>query len=199
MDGSPDASDLGLNDVGQLQTSIRHHPHSCGVPKWTIRACPPLQLVGLKGLDSNQVRGTPVRPVQFISSSSRNCVGGPSSSGVVTLATSKHGPDDSCILVGNCNRGPVEATPLMKLVDPCVEWVSLPGCRAHDGAGAMHQQAPQVLAAKLGDTEQHGPIAARVLSRHQSYPGREMPTVFELGTVADSSDMAQALQHVQAA
>ena len=92
-------------------------------------------------------------------------------SGVVDLATSKHGPDNPCVLIGDGNRGPVEATPLVKLVDPRIEWVCLSGRRAHDGAGTMHQQATEVLASAFGGAEQHGPLAARMLTRDQANPG----------------------------
>ena len=41
-------------------------------------------------------------------------------SSVVDLATSKHGPNNPCVLVGDGNRGLVEATLLVKRVDPPV-------------------------------------------------------------------------------
>ena len=46
------------------------------VPKWGIRSCTPLQVVGLKDLDNAQAGCTPVRPVQFTSPSSRNLLAG---------------------------------------------------------------------------------------------------------------------------
>ena len=47
-----------------------------GVSEWAIRTHPPLQLVGLGGLDSSQDRGARIRPVLLISSASRNLVAG---------------------------------------------------------------------------------------------------------------------------
>ena len=74
MDGSPDASDVAMS----AWVSCRHLSGITvfGVPKWGIRAHPPLQLVGLEGLGTSQAHGAPVRPVQLISSSSRNLVAG---------------------------------------------------------------------------------------------------------------------------
>ena len=74
MDGFPDASDVEMS----AWVSCRHLSGitRVRVPKWGIRAHPPLQLVGLGGLDRSQARGAPVRPVQLISSSSRNLVVG---------------------------------------------------------------------------------------------------------------------------
>ena len=46
-------------------------PDDIGAPKWGIRSRTPLQLVGHEGLDSSQALCAPVRPVQFISRSSR--------------------------------------------------------------------------------------------------------------------------------
>src|SRR3954452_15474948 len=44
----------------------------------------------------------------------------PSEGSAVRLASSKHGPDDPCVLVGECDCCAVEAAPLPKLVDPLV-------------------------------------------------------------------------------
>ncbi len=46
-------------------------PDEIGAPKWGIRSRTPLQLVGLEGLDNSQALCAPVRPVRFISPSSR--------------------------------------------------------------------------------------------------------------------------------
>ena len=47
-----------------------------GVSEWAIRTHPPLQLVGLGGLDSSQDRGARIQPVLLISSASHNLVAG---------------------------------------------------------------------------------------------------------------------------
>jgi hypothetical protein len=52
---------------GRLFISMDGSP----VAKWGIRSRTPLQLVGHEGLDKNQARCAPVRPVQLISPSSR--------------------------------------------------------------------------------------------------------------------------------
>jgi hypothetical protein len=75
------------------------------------------------------------------------------------IARPKHGPDYPCILVGDGNRCTVEAASLPKLVCPLAHGIVLVGCRSHDGAGAVHQQAAQMLAAALGDTHEYGLVA----------------------------------------
>ncbi len=114
-----------------------------------IRSRPPLQLVGLEGLDNSQALCAPVRPVRFISPSSRKLWGGSSEGGAVRLARSKHGPDDPCVLVGDRDRSAVEAAPLPKLVDPLIVEVGFVRRRPHDGAGTVDEQAAQMLIAAL--------------------------------------------------
>ena len=52
----------------------------------------------------------------------------------------------------------------------------------------MHEQGSQVLAATLGDAEEHGTLTARVLAGHEPDPGGEVASVLELGAVADGGD-----------
>jgi hypothetical protein len=106
----------------------------------------PLQLVGLGGLGNTQALCAPVRPVQFISPSSRKLRGGPSAGGAVRFARSEHGPDDPCVLIGDRHRRAVEATPLSKLVNPLVAGIGFVGRRPHHGSRAMDEQAAQMLA-----------------------------------------------------
>lgn len=96
---------------------------------------------------------------------------GSSAGGVVALATSKHGPDDTCVLVGDGNRGSVEATPLVKLVDPGVEGVCFLGRCSHDSPGPVNKQTSQVLAPALGDPKQCGSFPTGMLPWHQTDPG----------------------------
>ena len=109
-------------------------------------------------------------------------------SGVAGLTTAKHGPDDPCVLAGDGNRGPVEATPLVKPVAPCVEGVRLSCRRADHGSGALHEEGSQVLAAALGDTEHHGALTARVLARDEPDPGGKVTSVLELDAAGDGGD-----------
>ena len=46
----------------------------------------------------------------------------------------------------------------------------------------------QVLVAALGDAHQHFAIAAGMLPRNETDPGRQMPPVLELRPIADSGD-----------
>ena len=107
-------------------------------------------------------------------------LGRPSESSAVRFARSKHGPNNACILVGDCHRGTVEAAPLPKLVDPLVVEIGLAGRRSHDRAGAMDEQTAQVLVPALRDAHQHLAIAAGELSRDETNPGGEVPTILEL-------------------
>jgi len=68
-------------------------------------------------------------------------LGGSSESGTVRFTFVQHGPDNPCVLVGDRNRGPVEAAPLSKLIDPLIVWVGFVRCRSHDGSRPMNQQA----------------------------------------------------------
>lgn len=92
----------------------------------------------------------------------------------VRLATSKHDPDDPYVLVGDGNRGLVESTPPLKLIDPCVEGVRLSRGCLNDGSGVMHAQGSRMLAAARPDAEQHDSLAARVMARNESDPGGEV-------------------------
>ena len=148
----------------------------------------PLQLVGLEGLDKTQALCAPVRPVQLISLSSRKLWGGPSESGAIRLAGSKHGPDNPCVLVGDSNRGAVEATPLPKLVDPFIVGVGLGRSRSYNSPRAVDEQAAQVLVSALRNAHQDLPVPAGELPRDKANPGSEMASVLELGAVADGGD-----------
>ena len=85
-------------------------------------------------------------------------------------------------------RGPVEATPPVKLVDPGVEGIRLSCRRADDGSGAMHEQGSQVLAGAFGDAEQDGALTAGVLAWDKPDPSGEVAAVLELRTIADGAD-----------
>jgi len=141
MDGSPFASRFRFDRRWSVANIYPASPDRVGAPKWGIRSRTPLQLVGLEGLDKNQVRCAPVRPVRLISPSSRKLWGRPSEDGAVRLATAEHGPDDPCVLVGDRHRGTVESAPLPKLVDPLIGRISLFGCRSHNRAGTVNEQA----------------------------------------------------------
>ena len=76
----------------------------------------------------------------------------------------------------------------MKLVIPGVEGIRLSRGGSKDGSGAMHQQGSQVLAAALGDAEEHGALTAGMLGWDEPDPGGEVVPVFELGRIADGGD-----------
>jgi hypothetical protein len=126
--------------------------------------------------------------VQFISLSSRNSEGRPSKDSAVRFASSKHGPDDPCILVGDRHRGSVEAAPLSKLVDPLIGVIGLVWRCPDNGAGAVDEQRSQVLVATLRDAHQNLAIATRELPGHKPDPGSEMAAILELGAIADRGD-----------
>ena len=60
---------------------------------------------------------------------------------MVRLASSKHGPDNPCVLIGDRNRSSVEAPPLLKLCDPLAHGIILVGPGSHNSTGAMDQEA----------------------------------------------------------
>ena len=74
MDGSPVAGDVEMS--GWVSCKHLSGVTRVGVPKWGIRAYPPLQVVGLLSLCNTQARGAAVRPVQLFSLSSRNLLAG---------------------------------------------------------------------------------------------------------------------------
>ena len=49
----------------------------------------------------------------------------------------------------------------------------------------MHKQLPQIAVAALADAEESGLAAGRVLSRHKSQPGGELPALMKGCSVAD--------------
>ena len=72
---------------------------------------------------------------------------------------SKHGPDDPCVLVGDCDRGSVEAAPLPKVVDPGTQWVVLVWGGPDDCPRSVDEQCAQMLVSALGDV-QHDSLVA---------------------------------------
>jgi hypothetical protein len=52
----------------------------------------------------------------------------------------------------------------------------------------VHKQLPQIAVASLADAEKSGLAAGRVLARHKSQPGGELPALVEGRSVADRSD-----------
>ena len=49
----------------------------------------------------------------------------------------------------------------------------------------MHKQLPQIAVAAFADAEESGLAAGRVLSRHKSQPGGELPALMKGRSVAD--------------
>ena len=52
----------------------------------------------------------------------------------------------------------------------------------------MDKQLPQIAVAALADAEEPGLAAGRVLSRHKSQPGGELPALMKGRSVADCGD-----------
>ena len=53
---------------------------------------------------------------------------------------------------------------------------------------AMDKQLAQIVIASLADAEEPGLAAGRVLSRHKSQPGGELPALMKGRSVADCGD-----------
>ena len=100
----------------------------------------------------------------------------------------KHGPDDSCILVRGGYGGLIEATAFADLVHPDAQRIVFVHCRPKHRPTSMHQNRSEGLVAELADLHHEPTLAARVLSGHRSEPGGEMATILELGTVANGRD-----------
>jgi hypothetical protein len=49
----------------------------------------------------------------------------------------------------------------------------------------MYEKRPQVLATTLADAHHHPALAARMLTRNKSEPGRQVPAVLETRTIPD--------------
>jgi hypothetical protein len=116
MDCSPVAE---VSKPGLTWSIANIYPASLddGAPKWGIRSHSLRQVVGLEGHYKSQGLSVPVRPVSPFSDPSRNLFIS-SCSGAVPVSTSKHGPDYPCVLVGDCNRGPVMPPTLPKFIYP---------------------------------------------------------------------------------
>jgi hypothetical protein len=108
---------------------------------------------------------------------------------VVQLASSQHGPDDPCCLVGDRNRGSVEATSLPKLVDPLARRICLTRRGSRHSSGSVNDHGPERLGASLRDPHQHVPVAARVLARDQTEPDRQVMPFLEPQSIANGCSL----------
>jgi hypothetical protein len=111
-------------------------------------------------------------------------LGRPSESSAVRFARSKHGPNNACILVGDCHRGTVEAAPLPKLVDPLVVEIGFAGRRSHDRAGAMDEQSA-LFATNQSGSFSKSTCKVRAVHRDRKSPARALadapePTVLHM-------------------
>ncbi len=103
----------------------------------------------------------------------------------IVLLPYHHRPRDPDHLVGGRQRHQPERTAIQQRPDLCRMPVRLAWQPAHDRGRADCQQAPKVSIALLGYPAQLLPAAARVLSRHQPDPCRQLAARLERRRVRD--------------
>ena len=93
--------------------------------------------------------------------------------GVIPLVLGHDGPENTCILVGQCHGGFLPAAALAQSLRPLRDGVVLFSDQ-YDRLGTLYQQVSQVVAAALGDAAQVGLATTGVLFGCQSQPGTEV-------------------------
>jgi hypothetical protein len=124
-------------------------------------------------LKSGSMRAGPTYASHF--SVVSQTLGRPSESSAVRFARSKHGPNNACILVGDCHRGTVKPRRSRSWL---THWLLRSVLR---GAVRTTARAPWTSRVRrcwcpLRDAHQHLAIAAGELSRDETNPGGEVPT-----------------------
>ena len=103
----------------------------------------------------------------------------------IRLASAQECPDDAGILVGECHRRGVGATPRLDRIDPSAPRIGFLLRVAHHRARAVNQQCPNISVPALTDPEQALPPAGGMLLRHQTQPGGKLATVLEGASIPD--------------
>ena len=84
------------------------------------------------------------------------------------FASSKHGPDYPCVLIGDRNRGPVMPAPRPKSVDPHATWVGLSSRCSNNSSSTMNEEGPEMLTAAFADAHEDPTVATGVLAWHEA-------------------------------
>ncbi len=91
----------------------------------------------------------------------------------------REGPENACILVGECDASSCCSKSLLLVVDPATATVGLGLGPINHRSGSMHQQCA------LADPQQPRLASAGVLSRHQTQPGGKLPSVPKSVAITD--------------
>jgi hypothetical protein len=75
----------------------------------------------------------------------------------------------------------------LQSVEPFTETVALSVEMGHTGSRAVDQKSTYIAIATLGDPKKRHFTARRMLSGHQSEPGRKIPRTPKLAAIADRS------------
>lgn len=102
--------------------------------------------------------------------------------------------DDARISVSQCDCGAVESAALDQVSQPSALRVALVAEPSQDRSRTMDQQRPQVRVAAFADARQPRATTGRMLPRHQTQPGRQMPAVLELPRVTHRRPTAVAVR-----
>ena len=105
--------------------------------------------------------------------------------GVIPLVPGHDGPENTCVLVGQCHGGFLPPAALAQSLRPLRDGVIVVFADQYDRLGTLYQQVSQVVAAALSDAAKAGLAATGILFGCQPQPGTELGTILELFEVTD--------------
>ena len=106
----------------------------------------------------------------------------------VDTLVSEQCPGDAGCLIGHGDQHDVCRPPRQELVAPAGTRARLGASPAQHASRTMHEQAPYVAIPALRYPPQPVLAATRVLSGHQTEPGRELSARAELRAISDRRD-----------
>ena len=106
----------------------------------------------------------------------------------VDTLVSEQCPGDAGCLIGHGDQHDVCRPPRQELVAPAGTRARLGAAPAQHASRTMHEQAPDIAIPALRDPPQPVLAATRVLSGHQTEPGRELPARAKLRAISDRRD-----------
>ena len=106
----------------------------------------------------------------------------------VDTLVSEQCPGDAGCLIGHGDQHDVCRPPRQEPVGPARPRARLGAAPAQHASRTMHEQAPDIAIPALRDPPQPVLAATRVLSGHETEPGRELPARAKLRAISDRRD-----------
>src|SRR5262249_48849422 len=105
--------------------------------------------------------------------------------GGVHLIGGQQHPDNPCVFIGQCHSCLVLATSFDQPSEPRAATIRLQPDPAQRGAGAVHEEFPQIHVPPFTHPEQTRLTTCGMLLRHEPDPRRKLPSILEMSGVAD--------------